>query len=150
MRRIQASVVVPGRAQEAEALWLDPSRWAAWIDGFASVDRVDPEWPRPGTVLRWVSVPRGRGLVQERAVGYEPARRIELEVEDEQLHGVQRTLFAPGDDEVRVTLELAYELKERTFPLVDRFFVRRALQDALSRTVARFGHERRAELDPVV
>jgi hypothetical protein len=33
---------------------------------------------------------------------------------------------------------------------VDRFFVRRALQDALSRTVTRFGHERRAELDPVV
>src|SRR5690349_21114031 len=150
MRRIQASVVVPGRAQEAEALWLDPSRWAAWIDGFASVDRVDPGWPAAGTVLRWISVPRGRGLVQERAAAYEPARRIELEVEDEQLRGVQRTRFEPGEDEVRVTLELEYELKERTFPLVDRFFVRRALQDALSRTVARFGHERRAELDPAV
>ncbi|HEX4689520.1 MAG TPA: SRPBCC family protein [Solirubrobacteraceae bacterium] len=150
MRRIRASVVVPGRAEEAEALWLDSSRWAAWIDGFATVDRVDPGWPRPGSLLRWVSVPRGRGLVQERAVAYEPARRIELEVEDEQLRGVQRTLFAPEEDEVRVTLELEYELKERTFPLVDRFFVRRALQDALSRTVTRFGHERRAELDPVV
>jgi hypothetical protein len=150
MRRIQASVVVPGRAEEAEALWLDASRWAAWIDGFAAVDRVDPEWPKPGSRLRWISVPRGRGLVQERAVAYEPARRIELEVEDEQLRGTQRTLFAPAEDEVRVTLELEYELKERTFPLVDRFFVRRALQDALARTVARFGHERRAELDPVV
>ena len=149
MRRIQASVVVPGRAEEAEALWLDVSRWAAWIDGFATVDRLDPGWPKPGSLLRWVSVPRGRGLVQERAVGYEPARRIELEVEDEQLRGVQRTRFEPGEDEVRVRLELEYELKERTFPLAG-FFVRRALQDALSRTVTRFGHERHAELDPVV
>lgn len=148
MRRVSASVVVPGRPEEAEALWLDRSRWASWIDGFAHVERVDGDWPRPGSLLRWSSVPRGRGLVQERAVAYEPALRIELEVEDAQLTGVQEIAFAPGEDEVRVTLSLAYELKERTFPLVDRFFVRRALQDAVARTVARFGHERRAELDP--
>ena len=68
------------------------------------------------------------------------------------LHGIGTPVrdLEPGEDEVRVTLELEYELKERTFPLVDRFFVRRALQDALSRTLGRFGHERRAELDPVV
>jgi hypothetical protein len=149
MRRIQASVVVPGRAQEAESLWLDQVRWPAWIDGFAHVERVDGGWPRPGTTLRWISVPRGRGLVQELALGYEPARRIEGAVEDEQLRGTQRTLFAPGDADTRVTLELEYELKERAFPLVDRLFVRRALQDSLRRTVTRFGHERRAELEPL-
>ena len=57
-------------------------------------------------------------------------------------------MFVGGGDETRVTLELEYELKQPRFPLVDRFFVRRALQDALARTVARFGHERRAELEP--
>jgi hypothetical protein len=148
VRRIQASITVPGRAEEAEALWLDQSRWAAWIEGFAHVERIDPGWPAAGTTLRWSSVPRGRGLVQERVLAHEPARRLELAVEDEQLRGTQRTRFEPADDEVRVTLELEYELKTRTFPLVDRLFVRRALQDALRRTVARFGSERAAELDP--
>ena len=147
-RPIQASVTVPGRPQEAEALWLDRTRWAAWIDGFASVERLDPAWPEPGARLRWASVPRGRGLVEERVLAREPAALLELAVEDQQLRGTQRTTFAAGDGEVRVTLELEYALKSRTPWLVDRFFVRRALQDSLRRTVTRFGHERRAELDP--
>ena len=147
--RIDASIVVPGRPQEAEALWLDRSRWAAWIDGFGHVERIDDEWPRPGARLRWTSVPRGRGLVEERVEAYEPARRLDVAVEDGQLRGLQRVAFEPLADEVRVVLALEYALKERTFLLVDRLFVRRALQDSLRRTVTRFAHERRAELDPM-
>jgi hypothetical protein len=149
VRRVHASVVVPGRAEEAEALWLDPARWASWIDGFAHVQSLDDAWPEPGTRLRWVSVPRGRGLVAERVIGRRPGHSLTLDVEDEKLQGTQTVTFTPGDDEVRVTLVLEYELKDRTPGLVDRFFVRRALRDALARTVARFGHERRAELDPL-
>jgi hypothetical protein len=149
MRRVDASVVVPGRPQEAEALWLDRSRWAAWIDGFGHVERIDDAWPQPGARLRWSSVPRGRGLVEERVEAYEAARRLEVAVEDEQLRGIQRVVFEPLADEVRVVLALEYALKERTFPLVDRLFVRRALQDSLRRTLTRFAHERRAELEPV-
>jgi Polyketide cyclase / dehydrase and lipid transport len=149
VRRVQASVVVPGRAAEAEALWLDPSRWPSWIDGFATVQSLDDAWPEPGARLRWVSRPRGRGLVQERVVGRRPGHSHTVEVEDEKLSGTQTVTFAEADDEVRVTLSLEYELKERTPSLVDRFFVRRALRDALGRTVVRFGHERRAELEPI-
>jgi hypothetical protein len=148
MRRVHASVVVPGRAEEAEALWLDPVRWPSWIDGFAHIQSLDDTWPEPGSRLRWASVPSGRGLVVERVIGRQPARSLTLEVEDTKLDGTQTVTFAPGDDEVRVTLVLEYELKDRTPGLVDRFFVRRALHDALDRTVRRFGHERRAELDP--
>jgi|tagenome__1003787_1003787.scaffolds.fasta_scaffold18610485_1 hypothetical protein len=148
VRRVHASTVVPGRAEEAEALWLDPVRWASWVDGFGHVLSLDDTWPEPGARLRWTSVPRGRGLVAERVIGRRPGRSLTLEVEDEKLNGTQTVTFAPGDDEVRVTLALEYELKDRTPGLVDRFFVRRALRDALDRTVRRFGHERRAELDP--
>jgi uncharacterized protein YndB with AHSA1/START domain len=146
VKTVRASVTVPGRAHEAEALWLDPTRWASWIDGFAQVVVMEGEWPEPGSRLRWRSVPRGRGLVEERALAYDPAERIVLDVEDEKLRGTQAVWFAPSGDEVTVTLTLEYELKERTPPLVDHFFVRRALQDALRRTVARFANERRAEL----
>jgi hypothetical protein len=55
---------------------------------------------------------------------------------------------AAGADEVQVTLTLDYELKQRHAftPLLDRLFVRRELTESLRRTLARFGHERRAEL----
>jgi Polyketide cyclase / dehydrase and lipid transport len=149
VKRVSASITVPGRPREAEALWLDRTRWASWIDGFAQVVRIDPGWPEPGSRLRWASVPRGRGLVEERVVERRPAERLELEVEDQKLTGTQAVEFAPGEDEVRVTLSLRYELKERTPPLVDRFFVRRALQDSLRRTLVRFANERRAELEPI-
>jgi hypothetical protein len=145
---VHASIVVPGRAEEAEALWLEPARWASWVDGLAHVQSLDDSWPEPGARLRWVSVPRGRGLVAERVIGRRPARSHSLEVEDEKLTGTQTVVFEPGEDEVRVTLTLEYELKDRTPRLVDRFFVRRALRDSLARTVRRFAHERRAELDP--
>ena len=147
MKRVSASVVVPGRPEEAEALWVDPTRWASWIDGFGHVQAIDDAWPEPGSRLRWASLPRGRGLVAERVTGRQPARSLTLEVEDEKLHGVQTVTFGPGEHEVRVTLTLEYELKDRTSPVVDRFFVRRALRDSLARTTRRFGHERRAELD---
>ena len=47
-----------------------------------------------------------------------------------------------------MTLTLDYELKNRRFltPLADLLFIRRELGDSLRRTLARFGHERRAEL----
>jgi Polyketide cyclase / dehydrase and lipid transport len=149
IKRVTAWVAVPGRAAEADALWLDEARWASWVDGFASVVRRDPEWPASGARLRWTSVPRGRGLVEERVLEHVRGRRFATAVEDERLRGTQTVTFAEGEDDVRVTLTLEYELKSRAAPLVDRFFVRRALADSLRRTVTRFGHERRAELEPL-
>jgi uncharacterized membrane protein len=146
VKRVRASVSVPGRPREAEALWLDRARWASWVDGFAQVVRIDDGWPEPGTRMRWTSVPRGRGLVEERVLERTPGERMLLAVEDEKLEGTQEVAFAAEGDDVHVVLTLEYSLKEPTAPLVDRFFVRRALQDSLRRTLARFANERRAEL----
>jgi hypothetical protein len=146
--QVHASVVVPGRAEEAEALWLDPARWASWVDGFGQLQKMDETWPEPGAALRWASVPRGRGLVAERVIARRPGQSLTLAVEDEKLDGTQTVAFEPTQHEVRVTLTLEYELKERSAKLVDRFFVRRALRDSLTRTIRRFANERRAELDP--
>jgi hypothetical protein len=146
--RVTADTMVPGRAAEAEELWYDRHRWPAWIDGFGHVIKLEGEWPHVGARLVWVSPPKGRGHVQERVTAYEPRSGQTVEVEDERLRGTQTVTFEPAGDQVRVALTLDYELKERSVltPLVDLLFIRRELGDSLRRTLARFGHERRAEL----
>jgi hypothetical protein len=62
--------------------------------------------------------------------------------------GRQTVKFEPGPDAVEVTLSLEYRIKDRTpvTPVVDLLFVRRAMADALRRTVTRFSNERKAEI----
>jgi hypothetical protein len=149
MARVSATVTVPGRTADAEALWYDPHRWAAWIDGFGHVVKLEGDWPRPGARLLWDSRPAGRGRVVESVAAYEPRRGQTLEVEDEKLEGTQTVVFEPAGDDVRVTLALEYRLKQRgpLAPLLDLLFIRRSLRASLTRTLTKFGHERRAELD---
>ena len=148
MGRATASLQVPGLASEAEALWYDPVRWAAWIDGFGHVVELSESWPASGR-LTWKSPPGGRGRVLETVESYEPRAGQTLRVEDSRLRGTQRVVFAPGPDAVTVTLELDYELKERR-PLtwlVDALFVRREIAASLRRTLVRFARERRADAE---
>jgi hypothetical protein len=148
MGRASASIDVPGLASEAEALWYDPVRWPSWVDGFGHVVELSDGWPAEGTLL-WNSTPEGRGRVLETVTAYEPRSGQTLEVEDSRLRGTQRVAFTPGPEAVKVTLELDYELKERT-PLtwlVDRLFVRREIAASLRRTLARFARERRGDME---
>ena len=148
MSRATASVEVPGLASDAEALWYDPVRWAAWVDGFGHVVELSDGWPAEG-MLKWDSTPEGRGRVLETVTGYEPRRGQTLAVEDSRLRGTQRVEFTPGPDAVNVALTLEYELKERNALtwLVDTLFVRREIAASLRRTLARFAHERRGDMD---
>jgi Polyketide cyclase / dehydrase and lipid transport len=145
---VRATITVPGRVAEAEELWYDPHRWAAWIDGFGHVAKLEGEWPQEGARLLWDSRPNGRGRVDERVVGYEPRAGQALAVEDQRLTGTQRIGFEPQGDEVRVNLTLEYRLKNRSpaSAVLDLLFIRRAIRDSLQRTLNRFGHERRAEV----
>jgi hypothetical protein len=143
--RVSVTTTVPGRVVEAEELWYDPHRWAAWIDGFGHVAKLEGEWPQVGARLLWDSRPQGRGRVLERVVAYEPRGGQTLEVEDEKLTGVQTVAFEPEGEQVRVILTLEYSLKDGN-RIVDLLFVRRAVRDSLNRTLTRFSHERRAEV----
>ena len=148
MGRAKASISVPGRAADAEALWYDPHRWQAWVDGFGHVISLSDGWPAPGAELVWESPPGGRGRVVERVVAYEMRTGQTLEVEDATMTGTQKVAFEPGPEAVEVTLSLEYRIKDRTAftPVVDLLFVRRAMTDALRRTVTRFANERKAEI----
>jgi uncharacterized membrane protein len=146
MGLVRASLKVPGLASEAEALWYDPVRWAAWVDGFGHVAELSKEWPAEGRLV-WDSLPGGRGRVMEIVRSYEPRTGQTLAVEDERLLGTQKVTFVPGPDEVTIELELDYELKGGNLltPIVDALVVRRELEGSLRRTLERFARERRAE-----
>jgi hypothetical protein len=145
---VRATTTVPGRVVEAEELWYDPHRWAAWIDGFGHVAKLEGEWPQPGARLLWDSRPQGRGRVSEQVTAYEARSGQTLAVEDARLTGTQRVAFEPAGDEVLVSLTLEYRLKQGgpLTPILDLLFIRRALRESLQRTVMRFSHERRAEV----
>ena len=148
MGRAEASLELPGLASEAEALWYDPVRWPAWIDGFAHVVELSDEWPAEGRLV-WHSTPEGRGRVLETVTAYEARAGQTLAVEDSRLRGTQRVAFKPGSDSLTITLSLDYELKERNALtwLVDRIFVRREVVASLRRTLTRFARERRADTE---
>ena len=144
MRTIAVRRVLPGaRVADAEALWSDLDRWPAFVDGFASVGRIEGRWPRPQARLVWDSRPGGRGRVVERVEVYEPGARQRVRVEDAQLRGTQSVAFEALDGGCEMTLELTYELKRPGFGgvLTDLFFVRHALRESLRRTLDRFAIE---------
>jgi len=150
MGKARASVQLPGfRASEAEALWYDTRRWPTFVDGFAHVVSVEGDWPAAPSTLVWESTPAGRGRVIERVVEYEPRLGQTAEVDDPKMTATQRLAFTPKDDGVEVSLSMDYALKEGgpLKPFTDFFFIRRAIGDALRRTVTRFARELRADAE---
>ena len=149
MARARAFADLDAPISAAEALWYDTTRWSTFVDGFAHVVKVEGEWPHVGSRVVWSSLPQGRGRVVEHVVAYEVRAGQTLDVEDPRMTGRQTVRFTPKGDGCRVELTLEYRLKEGGFlaPVVDALFVRRAFNDALRRTLARFRRELRAEVE---
>jgi hypothetical protein len=141
--RVRATVEVPGLASEAEALWYDPQRWPAFIDGFGHLGKLEGEWPAVGARAVWDSRPGGRGRVVERVTAYEARSGQTLGFEDEGTRGTQTVAFVPGPEGVEVALELEYEIKAANLftPLTDALFIRRAMRESLQRSLNRFARE---------
>jgi uncharacterized membrane protein len=144
MSTTREAITVPLPPDRAFGLWTDLTRWPTFIDGFGHVDRVDGDWPQEGTKLVWRSGPAGRGVVTEKVVASEPGERFVTQVFEERMSGAQAVTFAPVDERsTRVDIELDYELAQGG-PLkavTDLLFIRRALTDALRRTLRRFATE---------
>ena len=128
----------------AWALWTDVSRWATFVEGFAHAAEVAGDWPGEGARVVWTSGPGGRGRVTEKVVRSERPGAFATRVYEEALSGTQLATFEPADDgRTRVELRLDYELT-RGGPLravADVLFIRRALNQALNRTLERFATE---------
>jgi len=148
VRLAGARAVVALEPEPALALWTDPDRWPAFLEGFGHVLEVDASWPEEGSKAVWDSIPGGRGrvteMVLERADG-----RLVTQVFEEALAGTQTFAVAPAPDGGAsiVELTLEYELGGGGpfRGLADALFIRRALRDALRRTVRRFAVEAEEE-----
>jgi hypothetical protein len=94
----------------------------------------------------WESNPEGRGRVTETVTDNAPDR-FSTQIFEEALMGTQTLRAVPAEDGSRVELSLDYELVKYG-PLrgvADAIFIRRALRDALRRTLFRFEIEAEEE-----
>jgi hypothetical protein len=142
MRRASARQAVALAPPEVLRLWSDVERWPSFVEGFARLIELREPWPEPGGRLVWESTPDGRGRVTETVTELE-ADRFSTQVFEDALAGTQTLRALPASDGSEVELSLEYQLSKYG-PLrgiADAVFIRRALRDALRRTLYRFGLE---------
>jgi hypothetical protein len=146
VRTARAEAEVALTPEAALRLWMDVSRWTSFVEGFARLVELDPEWPAAGSRAIWESVPAGRGRVTEKVVDGGPGRFATLVFED-RLAGKQTFRALESEGGARVELSLEYTLAKYG-PLgavADVIFIRRALRDSLRRTLTRFRVEAQDE-----
>ena len=137
-------VVLP--PNEALKLWTDTARWPTFIEGFARVRERSADWPAPDARVVWESTPGGRGKVTEKVVSGPPGGFATMVFEDA-LVGRQtlRAAAAEGGSDVELSLEYTLTRFGPFGVIADALFIRRALRDALRRTLARFAVEAEEE-----
>lgn len=143
--RAAGPVALPPDA--ATDLWRDPRRWSAFVEGFQRIEELGAAWPEQGAKLVWDSGAGGRGRVTEK-VSDSGATRFATTVYEERLYGTQSAVFTLNGDggaDMELALEYALTSQNPLSPLVDLLFIRRALRDALRRTVRRFAVEAEEE-----
>jgi hypothetical protein len=131
---------------EALRLWSDTARWPTFVEGFARLLERSPDWPAPESRVVWESSPGGRGKVTEKVVAG-GADGFATMVFEDALIGRQTLQAAAAGGGSEVVLALEYTLtRYGPFGLVaDILFIRRALRDALRRTLTRFAVEAEEE-----
>ena len=146
MRTASAVTTVPLPPDDAMRLWTDVERWPSFVEGFARRLELSPEWPEKGARVVWESNPDGRGRVTE-TVTANDGTSFSTQVFEEALMGTQTLRVAPASDGAEVALSLEYQLVKYgpLSGLADAIFIRRALRDALRRTLFRFGIEAEEE-----
>jgi hypothetical protein len=146
VRTARAAGLVPLTPPDVLALWGDVARWPTFVEGFARVLERSAEWPAEGARVVWESKPEGRGRVTETVLENSEAA-FSTQVFEEALMGTQTLRAVPASDGSEVELTLDYELAKYG-PLAgvaDAIFIRRALRDALRRTLFRFRVEAEEE-----
>jgi Polyketide cyclase / dehydrase and lipid transport len=146
VRTARAEGVVALAPEAALRLWTNPDRWPTFVEGFGHAVEVSPDWPAEGSKAVWQSIQGGRGRVTEKVVENETDRFV-TQVFEDALSGRQALRVLEDVEGSRVELSIEYELagKGPFRGLADVLFIRRALRDALRRTLRRFSVEAEEE-----
>ena len=144
VKSVSVSRVVEGPGIEVEQLWYDRTRWASWLDGFASLQQLGSDWPLEGARRVWVTRPHARGLIMERVTSYAAGDEQVRAFEDEKVRGEQRVLFETDNVRTRITVSFSFEAKEYLAP-ARKWWLKRQLRLGWERSLARFSYELAAE-----
>ena len=143
MPSVSDSVVVEASLAEVWDTYLDPRGWASWVDGFAQATSVGDDWPEAGSVLRWRSIPAGRGEVEERVTAHEERRRHAFDFRDPAMTGSVETTFAIDGPGTRVEQKMEYQLLDRgpISRIAALFFVKGQVRSSVQRSLGALAHE---------
>ena len=142
MPKIKESTQVDASLAEVWDYYFDSATWREWVEGFAAVAEVDDTYPEVGGVLKWSSIPAGRGEVTERVTEHEHRRLHVIEFDDPGMTGTQRTTFAIDGDGTKVTLDLEYRLANAgpLTRIAGVFFIKGQVGGVLMRTLIGLKH----------
>jgi len=142
MGTVKASARVPLSPEQAVSLWRDPSRWPSFVEGLQRIEQQSSDWPGEGAKVVWQSGAGGRGRVTEK-VTESSAASFATQVFEERLTASQSCRAVEDANGSLVELSLAYELTGGSplRGLTDLLFIRRALREALERTLRRYAVE---------
>jgi hypothetical protein len=144
MAIVEESVLVRASLAETWDRYFDPRGWGSWVDGFQATIEAE-DYPQAGGVLRWRSIPAGRGEVTERVLEHEPRRRHLIAFGDPAMEGELETRFVIEGEATRVSQRLDYRLLDRgpIARLGAVLFVRGQVRQSVQRSL--FAFRRAAE-----
>ena len=139
MAIVEEAVLVRATVAETWERYFDPRGWGSWVDGFQAVIEAEG-YPEAGGVLRWRSIPAGRGEVTERVLEHEPRRRHLIAFRDPAMEGELETRFEIEGQGTRVSQRLDYRLLDRgpIARLGAVFFVRGQVRQSVQRSLLAF------------
>ena len=139
MAIVEESVLVAASLAETWDRYFDPRGWGAWVDGFQAAIEADG-YPEAGGLLRWRSIPAGRGEVTERVLEHEPRRRHLIAFSDPAMEGELETRFEIEGQGTRVSQRLDYRLLDRgpIARLGAVLFVRSQVRQSVQRSLLAF------------
>lgn len=137
MATVRSSVAIDAPVDAVWSLYLDPDRWAGWVDQFAAVVSASG-YPRLGGELIWRSGAAGRGEVHERVTEHRPPNLHRIRFSDPATEGELVTTLSAEGGVTAVTQELSYTLRSGgVFARVsDVLFVRSQMRASLGRSLA--------------
>jgi Polyketide cyclase / dehydrase and lipid transport len=139
MAIVEESVLVGASLAETWDRYFDPRGWGSWVDGFQAAMESDG-YPKAGGVLRWRSIPAGRGEVTERVLEHEPRRRHPITFSDPAMEGELETRFEVEGEGTRLSQRLDYRLLDRgpIARLGAALFVRSQVRQSVQRSLLAF------------